>query len=148
VAPATSTAELLVDALAAVRRALRRLEGRPGDLAPLSNAQVELVRLLRRRPGASVNEAAEELGVASNTVSTLVRQLAAAGIVVRTVDPADRRVGRLDLDPGVRDRLAAWRDRRLDAAEAALAALPAEDRDRIEAALPALARLAVEVDAR
>jgi DNA-binding MarR family transcriptional regulator len=145
---ATSTAEQLVDALAAVRRALRRLEGRPDELARLSNAQLELVRLLRRRPGLSVTDAAEELRLAPNTVSTLVRQLTGARIVVRTVDEADRRVGRLDLRPDVRNRLSAWRDLRLDAAEAALAALPAEDRERIEAALPALARLAAEVGAR
>jgi DNA-binding MarR family transcriptional regulator len=145
---ATSTAEQLVDALAAVRRALRRLVGRPDELARLSNAQLELVRLLRRRPGLSVTDAAEELRLAPNTVSTLVRQLTGARIVVRTVDEADRRVGRLDLRPDVRNRLSAWRDLRLDAAEAALAALPAEDRERIEAALPALARLAAEVGAR
>jgi DNA-binding MarR family transcriptional regulator len=131
-----------------VRRALRRLEGRPDELARLSNAQVELVRLLRRRPGLSVTDAAEELRLAPNTVSTLVGQLSAAGVVVRSADPTDRRIGRLDLAPGLRARLSAWRDRRLDAAEAALSALPAEDRERIEAALPALARLAAEVDVR
>jgi DNA-binding MarR family transcriptional regulator len=148
VSASTSTAEQLVDVLSAVRRALRRLEGRPGELARLSDAQVDLVRLLRRRPGLSVTEAAEELRLAPNTVSTLVGQLSAAGVVVRSVDAADRRVGRLDLDPAIRERLAAWRDRRLDAAEAALATLPVDDRERIEAALPALGRLASEVDAR
>ena len=44
-----------------------------------------------------MREAAAELGLAPNTASTLVSKLAADGLLVRTVDPDDRRVGRLRL---------------------------------------------------
>ena len=44
-----------------------------------------------------MREAAAELGLAPNTASTLVSQLSADGLLLRTVDPDDRRVGRLRL---------------------------------------------------
>jgi DNA-binding MarR family transcriptional regulator len=53
--------------------------------------------LVGRRPGISVSQAAAELSLVPNTASTLVSKLAAEGLLVRTVDAADRRVGRLQL---------------------------------------------------
>jgi DNA-binding MarR family transcriptional regulator len=62
-----------------------------------------LLRLIGRQPGISVRHAAAELGLAPNTASTLVSRLSADGLLVRTVDPDDRRVGRLRLtDPAQR----------------------------------------------
>ncbi len=139
-------ADDLLDALATLRRAIRRRAARPESLSSLTGAQAELIRLLRRRPGTSIADAAAELGLAANTVSTLVRQLAEAGLVVRGVDGADRRVARLDLRPSVRRTVEAWRDRRLDALDDALAALPRTDRAALEAAVPVLLRLASSLD--
>lgn len=139
------TAEELIDALSGVRRALRRSAGRPTELAGLTGAQLELVRLVRRKPGISVAEAAAALRVAPNTVSTLVRELTGRRVLVRRVDETDRRVGRLDLAPGVRRKVEAWRDRRSDALDAALARLSAGDRKKLGAALPVLDALAEEL---
>ena len=139
-------ADDLLDALATLRRAIRRRAARPESLSSLTGAQAELVRLLRRRPRTSIADAAAELGLAANTVSTLVRQLAEAGLVVRGVDGTDRRVARLDLRPSVRRTVEAWRDRRLDALDDALAALPRADRAALEAAVPVLLRLASSLD--
>jgi DNA-binding MarR family transcriptional regulator len=136
------TADELLDALAAFRRAVRRASDRPAELQALTGAQLELVRLLRRRPGLAVAEAARELRVAPNTVSTLVSRLAAAGIVVRRADPADRRVGRLDLSPGSRRRVQAWRDRRIDLLEAALAELDTGALQALDEGRQVLERLA------
>ncbi|HUO38445.1 MAG TPA: MarR family transcriptional regulator [Mycobacterium sp.] len=84
------------------RRQLRRA-GRGLDTARLTEAQAELLRLVGRRPDISVREAASELGLAPNTTSTLVSKLASDGLVIRTVDEDDRRVGRLRLtDPAQR----------------------------------------------
>lgn len=135
----------LLDTLSALRRALRHGSQRPTELAALSGAQLELVRLVRRRPGISVTDAATELRVAANTVSTLVRQLTEARVLVRGSDPGDRRVGRLELSPGMRRKVEAWRDRRSVALDAALSRLSKRDRQRIEAALPALAALVEEL---
>ena len=74
--------------------------GRPGEVStrPVSpQSQAELLRLVGRQPGTSVREAATELGLVSNTASTLVSKLAADGLLIRSVDADDRRVGRLQL---------------------------------------------------
>jgi DNA-binding MarR family transcriptional regulator len=137
--------EELLEALSAVRRAVRRRAVRPVELSVLTGAQLELVRLLRREPSVSIADAAARLRVAPNTVSTLVGQLADSGVLERRVDDADRRVVRLTLTPGVRRRVDAWRDRRADALGEAMARLPAADRERLADSVPALIRLADEL---
>ena len=67
------------------------------DAAGLTQSQAELLRLVGRQPGISVREAAAELGLVPNTASTLVSKLSADGLLIRTVDADDRRVGRLRL---------------------------------------------------
>ncbi|MBS1692741.1 MAG: MarR family transcriptional regulator [Actinobacteria bacterium] len=80
-----------------LRRQLRRSTGSGFDTTGLTQSQAELLRLVGRQPGISVREAATELGLAPNTASTLVSKLAAGGLVIRSVDAEDRRVGRLRL---------------------------------------------------
>ena len=79
------------------RRQLRRSTVRGFDAAGLTESQAELLRLVGRRAGISVREAATELGLVPNTASTLVSKLASDGLLIRTVDTNDRRVGRLRL---------------------------------------------------
>ena len=79
------------------RRQLRRSTGSGFEAAGVTQSQGELLRLVGRQPGISVREAATELGLVPNTASTLVSKLAADGLLIRTVDPDDRRVGRLRL---------------------------------------------------
>ena len=79
------------------RRQLRRSTGGGFDAAGLTQSQAELLRLVGRQPGISVSEAAIELGLVPNTASTLVSRLATDGLLLRTVDADDRRVGRLRL---------------------------------------------------
>jgi DNA-binding MarR family transcriptional regulator len=145
--PGTETdralADELVDAMSSVRRAVRRQAGQVEEVARLSNAQVQLVRVVRRRPGISVAEAAAELGVAPNTVSTLVRQLVEPGVLTRRSDPGDRRVARLFLAPPVAEGMGAWLEKRSAALAEALASLSAEDRRALAGALGPLGRLAV-----
>ena len=139
------TPEELLESLSAVRRAVRRQIARPVELSVLTGAQLELVRLLRREPGMSIADAAARLRVAPNTVSTLVGQLADAGVLERRVDESDRRVVRLTLNPSVRRRVDAWRDRRVDALAEAMPRLSADERARLDAAAPVLVRLADEL---
>jgi DNA-binding MarR family transcriptional regulator len=80
------------------RRQLRRSTGGGGfDRSGLTQSQAELLRLVGRKPGISVREAATELSLAANSASTLVSRLAADGLLIREVDDADRRIGRLRL---------------------------------------------------
>jgi DNA-binding MarR family transcriptional regulator len=144
---AHALAESLVDAMSAVRRAIRREAGAVAEVASLTGAQLQLVRVVRRQPGISVAEAAAELGVAPNTVSTLVHQLGAAGVLERHPSEDDRRVARLFLCPHVAEGLGEWVGRRSDAVAAALEAMADEDRDALAAAVGPLSRLAQAVGA-
>ncbi len=128
-------ADELVDAMSSVRRAVRRQAGQVEEVARLSNAQVQLVRVVRRKPGISVAEAAAELGVAPNTVSTLVRQLVGTGVLTRRSDPGDHRVARLALVPRVAEGMGVWLERRSAAVAEALASLPPADRQALAEAL-------------
>jgi DNA-binding MarR family transcriptional regulator len=99
------------------RRQLRRTS-RGFDTAGLTEAQAELLRLVGRRPGISVREAATELGLVPNTASTLVSRLTSDGLLIREVDEDDRRVGRLRLtDPAQRLADASRAERRAALAE-------------------------------
>jgi DNA-binding MarR family transcriptional regulator len=100
------------------RRQLRRSAGRGFASARLTESQSELLWLVGRQPGISVSAAAAELGLVSNTTSTLVSKLIANGLLIRTVGDTDRRVGRL--------RLAEPTQRIVDASRAARRALLSE----------------------
>jgi DNA-binding MarR family transcriptional regulator len=131
----------LLAVIGPLRRALRR-EGRrglPGD--PLPASQAELLRLVRLQPGIGVREAAQQLGVAANTVSTLVNQLVTAGLLSRSRDPVDGRAARLELTADARRRVALWRDQREQALSAALHELDPGQREALERALPALHKI-------
>jgi DNA-binding MarR family transcriptional regulator len=88
-----------------------------------------------------VGEAAVELHLAPNTVSTLVTSLCSLGWFDREADPRDGRSALLFLTPEAGRRVDKWRDRRLAVLSEALTALSPEDRDRLDEALPPLNRL-------
>ena len=115
-----------------------------GALPP---ARSELLRLTARRPGISVAEAAQELRLAPNSVSTMVSQLAADGLLARGRAVADGRSVRLSVTDEGAARVGQWRDIRAELAGRALERLPAADRRAISAAVPALARLAEQMEA-
>ena len=132
-------------ALGDLHRVLRRTASQRTGRRALPDAQVEVLRLVQRQPGISVREAAERLGTAANTVSTLVGDLTSAGLLSRERDPGDRRTVRLGLTDVARERMAAYGQHRRDLLGAALAQLDAADRERLLAAAPALSRLADRV---
>ncbi len=135
--------EELADALVGVQRLVRR-RLRAGLAVPrLRGAEVELLRLVRTRPGIGVSEAAGELHLAGNSVSTLVNQLVRDGYLIRETDPADRRAARLLLTEASEIRLRAWQQRRAALVGRHVARLDEADREALRAALPALRKLAV-----
>jgi DNA-binding MarR family transcriptional regulator len=134
-------AEKLLETLGSLRRQVRRVAGRPWPVGDLSGSQVELVRLVRREPGIPVSEAAERLGLAPNTVSTLVRELTEAALLRRETDPRDRRVARLRVTAAARRRIEGWRDQRAVLTAGALGRLSLADRRALHDAIPALGRL-------
>ncbi|MET8948064.1 MarR family transcriptional regulator [Streptomyces sp. NPDC004542] len=135
--------EELADTLVGVERLIRR-RLRGGLTVPrLRGAEVELLRLVEARPGIGVSEAAKELHLAGNSVSTLVNQLVRDGYLLRDTDPADRRAARLRLTGAARDRLGDWQRRRAALVGRHLDRLGEADREALRAALPALRKLAV-----
>lgn len=135
-------AEGLLAAIGLLRRHLRRVPGRPWALSSLSASQSELLRLVLRAPGISVAEAAAELGLVPNTVSTLVGQLTEQGLLQRVPDPRDRRVARLTLTNLAQRQIDAWRDRRAALITQVLDGLAPADLEALRGALPALTGIA------
>jgi DNA-binding MarR family transcriptional regulator len=89
-----------------------------------------------------VAQAAEELQLAPNTVSTLVRQLTDERLLLRHVDPIDRRVARLELTAGMQRKVGAFLDRRLAMLGTAMNRLSTGDQRQLTDSLAALVRLA------
>ena len=133
-------------ALGAVGRVARRAVRNAARADPLPPARSELLRLAARRPGIGVAEAAAELRLAPNSVSTMVSKLAEAGLLSRDRGPSDGRAVRLAVTEAGAARIAQWRDIRSDLATRALARLSAQDQAAIGAAVPALARLAEQME--
>lgn len=144
-APVMAAAELLA-AIGAVRRTTRRAERSASPAEPLAPARSELLRLAARQPGITVAEAARELRLAPNTVSTMVGDLTAQDLISRGRSRSDGRTVRLTVTARARQRLAQWRDLRAELAAHALASLNQPDQEALVAAIPALMRLAEQME--
>jgi DNA-binding MarR family transcriptional regulator len=145
-APGRLAADLF-DVLGVIRRVSRRVVRAAWQEEPLSPAQSELLRLAAGRPGIGVADAAHELRLAPNTVSTVVGKLADAGLLERGRNASDGRAVRLTITAKAERRLASWRDVRAEVGADALARLSAADREALAAAVPVLRRLAAELEA-
>jgi DNA-binding MarR family transcriptional regulator len=108
----------------------------------LTEAHRELMRLVRLQPGVRVTDAAAELRLAPNTVSTLVGQLVSKGLLERRADPGDGRSTRLHLTTTAARRVALLRDQRAGVVADALDSLSGPEVAAIRRALPALRHLA------
>ena len=141
-AAANQAAADLLAAISAVRRTARQTVRRAWWEEPLPPAQSELLRLISAQPGISVAEAARELRLAPNTVSTLVGRLADQGLLGRERALADARSVRLSVTSKAQQRISDWRDLRADLTQQAMAGLTEQDRRTLADAVPALRRLA------
>lgn len=137
----TADAHRLTDVVTRLRRALRTSIRTDYPWESLPMAQVELLMCVADHEPARVGELAELLRLAPNTVSGLVQQLGDARLVLRAVDPADRRVARVTLTDAGRAKLHDWQQAHERRISAALDTLSAPDRASVLTALPALDRL-------
>ncbi len=145
-AAARKTAADLFTAVSVIRRTARRVARQAWAQEPLPPAQSELLRLAVARPGVTVADAAHELRLAPNTVSTLVGRLTDAGLLTRAKSPRDGRTALLTATGKAMQRRAEFRDLRADLAGQALARLPEEDQRALARAAPALLRLSDEME--
>jgi DNA-binding MarR family transcriptional regulator len=130
-----------------IRRVARRAVRGAAHAEPLPPARSELLRLVARHPGLSVAEASRELRLAPNSVSTMVSQLAGDGLISRNRSAGDGRLIQLTITDRGAARIAQWRDVRAEMTGRALEMLGEEDQRSIALALPALERLARQMDA-
>ncbi|HTU75443.1 MAG TPA: MarR family transcriptional regulator [Trebonia sp.] len=137
----------LLAAVGAIRRVVRRTVRGSALVQPLPPARSELLRLTARQPGISVADAAHELRLAPNSVSTMVSQLTADGLLTRSRAACDGRSVRLEVTPAGAERIAQWHDMRAEVAGRALDEISDPDRQAIRAAIGALNRLAERMEA-
>ena len=69
--------------------------GEAAGVDPLPPSELEVMRLLVRRPGLTVGEVARELGLQRTNASAAVRTLIGRGLLERARDASDGRVARL-----------------------------------------------------
>ena len=143
---AVGSAAELAELSGRLRRGLRAGVRRDWPYDQLSTAQLDLLRLLADHGDLPVNEAATHLGVAPNTVSGLVRQLSDAGLLTRTADAGDKRVGWLHVSALALHRLRRWRGYRDALLADALTQLDDADQEALAAAVEPLRRLVAALE--
>jgi DNA-binding MarR family transcriptional regulator len=143
----TVLGEELMTTMAALRRLMRRRLRSVVAGPPLRGAHVELLQVVEKQPGIGIAPAGRALHLAANSVSTLVNQLIDLGMLVRQTDPEDRRAAQLWLTQVATQRLAAWRQARVELVADGVAGLPVADRQALAQALPALRALLIALDA-
>jgi DNA-binding MarR family transcriptional regulator len=134
-------ARQLTDVVARLRRVLRASIRADYPWEALPMAQVELLQSLAETAPARVGDLAARLRLAPSTVSGLISQMINAGLVERGTDPRDRRVAVVALSEAGRGQLTEWNAAHQRRIAAALDELEPADREAIDGALPALARL-------
>jgi DNA-binding MarR family transcriptional regulator len=132
----------LAKVLARIGRGLRYRTRAVREALEVTHSEAELLKLLDRKPSIRVHDAALDLGIASNSVSTLVKQLTRSGLVERASDPLDGRAAQLRLTPLAEEWVTRVGNAREGAIGRALASLDEVDRALLEAAVPAMGRLA------
>jgi DNA-binding MarR family transcriptional regulator len=135
----TDDAELASRLRLAIARIHRQLRQDTNDGLTLTQLST-LVRVEEHEPVRPGHLAALE-GISPSTLTRLIATLEEQGLILRETDPADGRVSHLRITDHGRESLATMRSRRTALLLNRLSALPAADRDRLVAALPALEHL-------
>ena len=147
VAPSDSSTErsdavVLADTVRTVSRAIVSATRAAKGLPTLPEAQVAVLRTLRSSPALTPAELAQRLDLARPTVSNLLRDLDAAGYLVREPSEVDRRSSTVTITERAREVQDDFQRGRVEVVTAAWAALAESDRTALVAATPALRRLA------
>lgn len=127
----------------AVMRLARRLRQEAGGDVTLS--QLSALATVARRGPVSLKELADVERISPPSMTRISTGLEERGLVVRTVDAADRRVARLAITESGRRLLEETRSRRDAYLAERLQALPAAELEALTHALPILERLVGEL---
>ena len=132
-----STHEMAEELRPALLRLARNLR-RETEALGVTSHQVTLLWLVRSRPGLSLRELAAEEGISAPSLSAHVDRLEAAGLLRRVRSTDDRRRVGLELTRDGQSLLKRVRARRTTWLAARVALLSDDERERLDAALPAL----------
>jgi DNA-binding MarR family transcriptional regulator len=136
--------QVALDIAGDIAGTVQRLFGAMRRLSPpgLSLTAASTLSTLEREGPHRLTELAVKEGVTQPAMTQLVTRLENDALAQRRADPQDRRVVLVEITAAGRDLLRHRRSVRVARVEAMLQALPAADRRAVEAALPALNRLA------
>lgn len=143
--PTPSEGEL-ADAVARLRRAMRRAARSADPANALSVAQLELLSAVAENPGARPSQIARYLHLAPNSVTTLVNGLAALGLIVRSSNADDRRTVQLTLTGPGQEAVGRWQTTNAAILRTAYEDLHPGWQHLISAALPAVRALIGTID--
>jgi DNA-binding MarR family transcriptional regulator len=133
---------------AAIGRLSRRLRttaaGRAAGLAPTGTSV--LLNIDRNGP-MRLSELSSSEGINPTMLSRVVADMVGSGLLERSSDRGDRRAAWVEVTSAGRKLAERMRRERTDAVNAAMSGLGADERRRIERALPALEALAEELKA-
>lgn len=144
--PTTPSESELADAVARLRRAMRRAARSADPGNALSVAQLELLSAVAENPGARPSQIARYLHLAPNSVTTLVNGLATLGLVTRSSNADDRRTVQLTLTEPGRDAVGRWQTTNATILRTAYEDLHPGWQHLISAALPAVRELIGTID--
>ena len=136
----------LADAVARLRRAMRRAARSADPGHRLSVAQLELLSAVAEYPGSRPGQIARHLRLAPNSVTTLVNGLSALGLVTRTSNPEDRRTVELSLTQDGEQAVHRWHATNAGILRTSFEDLHPGWQQLISAALPALWELISSID--
>lgn len=136
----------LAEAVARLRRAMRRAARSADPNHALSVAQLELLSAVGEHPGIRPGQLAKQLHLAPNSVTTLVNGLHAAALITRSRNPDDRRTVELNLTPGGVAAVRRWHLTNAQILRSAFETLHPAWQQVITGALPALRELTGTID--
>lgn len=141
-----SESRLIAEDLHVVVWALRRYGERQSGLTPLPQSELEVLRTVGDNPGCTVSEVARLLQLQPSNVSTTVRHLMARGLVVRAVNPDDRRSAQLHLSETAKRHKQMITEAWVTALQRQLAVMTDHEVDVLVEAAPLLRRLTAIAD--
>ncbi|MEU8075168.1 MarR family transcriptional regulator [Catellatospora citrea] len=131
----------LAAVISPLRRTLLAAARAAEDLPEIPDAQIEIIRALPAGTATTSGELATRLGMSRPTVSNLLRTMESAGLITRSQGADDRRQVTVAASAKALDLFDRFDRASAQLIAAAAATLPADDRDTLAAAVPALERL-------
>jgi DNA-binding MarR family transcriptional regulator len=136
----------LADAVARLRRAMRRAARSADPQNRLSVAQLELLSAVSENPGTRPGRLARLLHLAPNSVTSQVNALDAMGLITRSDNPQDRRTVELNLTAAGQTAVNRWQDTNAHILRTAFDTLHPGWQRLITSSMPALRELVTCID--